>query len=129
MTPAQKRIERAYQRAMNIRDSSPGRVVSYFENRYGKAYRKAYRNGNAEGFVSETKLYLSAVRAAAESAHVVIADSEKECGRLILAEHRSRHKAAKTGTHAKNFEHLQELTEARTLEGIASAMADQWGGL
>ena len=62
MTVEQKRIERAYQRAMNIRDQSPTRVTAEVEYRYSKAYRKAYRLGSAEGFVKETRSYLKAMR-------------------------------------------------------------------
>lgn len=65
MTSEQKRIERAYQRAMNIRDSTPGVVPAAEEYHYMKAYRKAYKTSNWTGFTSETRLYLRHVRKAA----------------------------------------------------------------
>ena len=65
MTPAQKRIERAYQRAMNIRDSTPGHVSAGIEYWYMNAYLRAYKNGSADDFRIKTRKYLRDVRRAA----------------------------------------------------------------
>jgi len=64
MTPTQKRIERAYQRAMDIRDSTPRRVGLAVEDQYMNAYLRAYKRNNAEGFTSTTRFYLKCVREA-----------------------------------------------------------------
>jgi len=64
MTLIQKNIERAYQRAMNIRDSTSARVNDSIEYHYSRAYRQAYRRKDATGFASETRHYLKAVREA-----------------------------------------------------------------
>jgi len=59
---ARQRIERAYQRAMDIRDSYPAREWSQAlddnESRYLRQYMRAYRAGNAEGFSAMTRQYL-----------------------------------------------------------------------
>lgn len=68
-TATQKRIERAFQRAMNIRDSSPGWVADVIENRYARLYRRAYRNNDANGFSVETRWYLKQLREAADPCH------------------------------------------------------------
>lgn len=65
MTRTQQQIERAFQRAMGIRDTTPGWVPDILENRYAKAYRKAFRTDNAEGFQKETRFYLRELRKAA----------------------------------------------------------------
>lgn len=58
-----KLIERAYQRAMNIRDSEPG-FDNVAESRYSRAYRKAYRFGDIDALKPETRRYLRALRRA-----------------------------------------------------------------
>ena len=69
MTAERARIERSYQRAMNIRDSTPSgedlSLVFANEDRYIRAYRKAYRANNADGFAAETRRYLKTLRALA----------------------------------------------------------------
>ena len=69
MTAERARIERSYQRAMDIRDSTPSGkdlgLVLANENRYMRAYRKAYRANNADGFTAETRRYLKVLRALA----------------------------------------------------------------
>jgi hypothetical protein len=77
MKAIQKRIECAYTRAMNIRDSTPGSVPESVEVRYSKSYRRCYRSGNAEQFTEETKLYLKAVRQAS-------VPSERVCGHRTI---------------------------------------------
>ena len=66
MTAAQYAIERAFQRAMNIRDSSPVSLSDLTENRYAALYRKAYRSPNARtsvhAFRRATREYLKRLR-------------------------------------------------------------------
>jgi hypothetical protein len=64
MTPAQRKIETAYSRAMNLRDAAPLPVSDAEEARYGRDYRKAYKSGDALGFNVATRRYLKALRAA-----------------------------------------------------------------
>jgi len=64
MTPTQKKIDRAYQRAMDIRDSTPGRVGLAVEDQYMNSYRSAYRNNDPRNFSIETRRYLKLVREA-----------------------------------------------------------------
>jgi hypothetical protein len=64
MTPSQKKIERSYQRAMNIRDSTPGNDHKA-EERYTQAYIRCYRNGKVREFSKETRRYLKQLRAMA----------------------------------------------------------------
>ena len=68
MTPSQKRIERAYQRAMNIRDSTPGRVGLRIEDWYMNAYLRAYKRSDAASFRVKTRKYLRDVRKAGSRA-------------------------------------------------------------
>jgi hypothetical protein len=63
-TPEQKRIERTYTRAMNVRDSTSGCLTDAIEGRYSAAYRRAYRTDNADRFEIETRWYLAEIRAA-----------------------------------------------------------------
>ncbi len=63
---ARNRIERAYQRAMDIRDTlgSPDPAT---ESRYGKAYRKAFKEANDAGFLPSTRQYLKILRKSAKA--------------------------------------------------------------
>ena len=64
-TPKQKAIEGMFQRAMNLRDSSPGRIPDRLENSYAKAYRCCYRTANDNAvlhFRSLTRNYRKVVR-------------------------------------------------------------------
>ena len=62
LTEQRKRIERAYQRAMNIRDSVQSDMTEAEESAYGRAYRKAYRSGDSRGFRATTRNYLRNLR-------------------------------------------------------------------
>ncbi len=57
-----KIIERAYQRAMNIRDESPFVIGDGEEERYAREYRRAFRSGNFVPFRSATRRYLKMLR-------------------------------------------------------------------
>ncbi len=67
---ARQKIEKAYQRAMDIRDSTPYLLANDVDDRrfadaedaYAKAYRSCYRRADSIGFRSRTRLYLRAVR-------------------------------------------------------------------
>lgn len=60
------KIERAYQRAMDIRDSNPTpENWNAIEERYRKAYMRAYKIGDVAGFRPETRRYLKAIRSGA----------------------------------------------------------------
>jgi hypothetical protein len=66
VTAAQRKIERSFQRAMDIRDSSPWTTTRMVENRYAALYRRAYRSPNARtvvhAFRRATREYLKALR-------------------------------------------------------------------
>jgi hypothetical protein len=71
VTRAQQQIERAYQRAMNIRDSVPwsaiadGKAMKQNEDWYTKRYLQSYKNGTsqaARGFHRSTRVYLKTIR-------------------------------------------------------------------
>jgi hypothetical protein len=69
MTAAQRKIERAYQRAMNIRDSTPSgschKTTEQNENWYGKMYRRCFKRGDdraAHAFGRMTRAYLKRLR-------------------------------------------------------------------
>ena len=62
MTPCQAKIERAYQRAMDIRDSAPRPQDYKAEQRYTRAYLRAWRDGMVREFRTETRLYLKQLR-------------------------------------------------------------------
>lgn len=67
MTDGQKRIERAYQRAMNIRDATPGQVSDAIELKYSAEYRRCYKSGDsydAAIFRIATRRYLKVIRRA-----------------------------------------------------------------
>ena len=64
MTPCQRKIERSYQRAMDLRDSTPGPHLYKPEHRYVRAYLRCYRNGLVAQFRKETQLYLKQLRSA-----------------------------------------------------------------
>ena len=57
-----KRIERAYQRAMNLRDSMPSDLTDKEEENYSAAYRHAFRVGDVAGFRMATRKYLHDLR-------------------------------------------------------------------
>lgn len=58
-----KKIERAYQRAMDIRDSTPaGPNFNEIESKYLAAYQRAYRSNEGKGFSAVTRRYLAAIR-------------------------------------------------------------------
>ena len=62
MTPCQTKVERAYQRAMDIRDSTPGQHDHEAEHRYTRAYLRCYKDGLVRTFRKETRLYLKQLR-------------------------------------------------------------------
>jgi hypothetical protein len=61
-----RKIERAYQRAMNIRDSTPCNypwpITNKNEQDYVRAYKRAYKSGSSEGFTAATRRYLRTLR-------------------------------------------------------------------
>jgi hypothetical protein len=59
---ARARIERSYQRAMNIRDSIQSDLTEQEEENYAAAYRFAYRVGEVAGFKAATRKYLHELR-------------------------------------------------------------------
>jgi hypothetical protein len=59
---SRRRIEKAYQRAMNIRDSMPSDLTDKEEENYAAAYRFAYRVGDTAGFRMATRKYLHDLR-------------------------------------------------------------------
>lgn len=69
MTAGQKKIERAYQRAMNIRDSTPRgsfhKTTKQNENWYTKMYLRCYKRGDQQAvhaFGRITRAYLKRLR-------------------------------------------------------------------
>jgi hypothetical protein len=66
MTIAQRTIERSYQRAMDIRDSSPpGTNTPGNEEWYTRMYRRLYKRGDmkaAHEFRRHTRRYLHTLR-------------------------------------------------------------------
>ena len=69
MTAGQRSIERAYQRAMNIRASTPSgswhKTTEQNENWYSKMYRRTYKRGDrqaARAFSRMTRAYLKRLR-------------------------------------------------------------------
>lgn len=61
MTNNQKRIEGMFQRAMDLRDSSPGWLPDKLENSYAKRYRQCFRSGDSYA-VAEFKVVTRAYR-------------------------------------------------------------------
>ena len=67
-------IERAYQRAMDIRDSTPYLLANDADDRryteaeaaYARAYRSCYRRADSTGLRPHTRRYLRAVRRRAQ---------------------------------------------------------------
>jgi hypothetical protein len=71
LSEKQKKIERAYQRAMNIRDSSPITDPSRYavtDSAYGRDYRLASKRGDVAGFTCCTRIFLKFIRSQARAA-------------------------------------------------------------
>lgn len=67
MTAEQIKIERAHNRAMNIRDSTPGNwseALERAENEYVKAYLRAYHKSDSRSFRPAVRCYLKTIRSA-----------------------------------------------------------------
>lgn len=70
MKATAKKIQGMYQRAMNLRDSSPtprhlsADQVEVIEDDYSRAYRRAFKTGNVGEFVNATRKYRKIIRSA-----------------------------------------------------------------
>ena len=64
MTTQQVKVERMYQRAMNLRDSTWQEIdFEPIETEYQRQYFRAYRNGDVLTFRQQTKEYRALLRA------------------------------------------------------------------